>query len=531
MSPELVLQDRPRSATLESGSRKRRRSATPEDYVNVVKTARFASKQIEALDYRYVKILGHGGFGITILYEMTPIEGKRRFVVIKAPLEKEIDAKVKDSVGQERQMLAVRGHTPPHHMPHRCLQRFIELICWVDWQNFEGAKHIIQAHSWPEGLQELINERDGTDAADLGLYIISDYYRRGDLQKAVQKFVDAHETRRKEGREPVGRPLLPNRLLWHMFDCLFKGVVGMAYPPIDRKYYADGARGLIEEYSLLSEPTTNYIHFDLSLDNVLVGDPDQPGEQNPRHPIVPPLVISDFGLSMDINDRIRQDLIRIWNTRMRGKELYYTPEQFTSEWDHVETLPAGLQPAGARIAGNYTWKTNLFQVGMNPPRPLAWALDDEDQQPYIRTYGSWLTRNLRLSLVDDNLRRLVAECMIEDPARRPEVGYIHERIQEALSATDDQEKTGLRRFVDKFYGDPPEPIRAPDLMLRAWLQNRFWADRRRAPEYYLRRAPDAPANEDPREAPRGQGGAQEQGATGQGGAQEQGAADQGSVQS
>ncbi|KAK3382176.1 kinase-like domain-containing protein [Lasiosphaeria ovina] len=500
ISLEPEPQDTSRSATLELGPRKRRRSATPENYENVVKTARFASKQIEALDYRYVKILGYGGYGITILYEMTPIEGKRRFVVIKAPLEKDINAKVKDRVDKERQMLA----------------------------NFEGAKHITQAHSWPEGLQELLNERDGTDAADLGLYIILDYHRRGDLQNATQKFVDAHERRRKESKEPVERPLLPNRLLWHMFDCLLKGVIDMACPPIDRKNYADEERGLIKESALLPETTTNYIHFDLSPDNVLVGDPDQPEEQNPRHPIVPPLLISDLGLSMDINDGIRQDPIRIWKTRERGKELYYTPEQFTSEWDHVETLPADLQPTGARIAGNYTWKTNLFQVGMimwsmitlrwNPQPLLAWALDDDDQQTYTRTYGGWLTRNPRLSSVDDNLRRLVAECMIEDPARRPEVGYVHETIQEALSITDDQEKIKLRTFVDKFYCDPPEPIRVPDLMLRAWLENRFWADRRRAPEYYLRRAPDVPANEDPREAPGGQGGARE------------GVADQGSVQ-
>ena len=80
----------------------------------------------------------------------------------------------------------------------------------------------------------------------------------------------------------------------------------------------------------------------------------------------------------------------MWMSRESGKQLWYSPvcphyqkaharelnvrlqEQFTTEWKHVTRYP----PLSAKVAGKYSWKTNMFQLAQ-----VMWCLITHCQPP------------------------------------------------------------------------------------------------------------------------------------------------------
>ncbi|PSR73364.1 hypothetical protein BD289DRAFT_487563 [Coniella lustricola] len=110
---------------------------------------------------------------------------------------------------------------------------------------------------------------------------------------------------------------LSNRMLWLIFECLFKSCVAMAYP---ERWWEPGRDAWIEAMRLVDErvplsavpvvpggpvrlPERPMVHFDLDPQNVLIGDFGQPGQ---AHSIMPVFKVADPGLSQIINDKTRE---------------------------------------------------------------------------------------------------------------------------------------------------------------------------------------------------------------------------------
>ncbi|KAK7712226.1 hypothetical protein SLS63_012464 [Diaporthe eres] len=59
---------------------------------------------------------------------------------------------------------------------------------------------------------------------------------------------------------------------------------------------------------------------------------------------------------------------RLWAKRLRGKDGWWLPEQFSAEWDNVnyEPFSEGITnfATGAGAAGAFNEKSNVFHIGM-----------------------------------------------------------------------------------------------------------------------------------------------------------------------
>lgn len=74
------------------------------------------------------------------------------------------------------------------------------------------------------------------------------------------------------------------------------------------------------------------------------------------HNHAPTVKIGDFGTSRCIpEDKLP---IAHHELRMHGTDGFYTPEQFHKSWDHSDW-------EGGGIAGQYSFRTNLWQIGAN----------------------------------------------------------------------------------------------------------------------------------------------------------------------
>jgi len=172
----------------------------------------------------------------------------------------------------------------------------------------------------------------------------------------------------------VTQKFFPNRILWLFFECLFKGVVAMDHPPLFYDDFDDtgGPDGPLEEERVPSkknprlQPSPDFVHFDLDPLNILVGDFDTIFKGG--HNFTPILKIGDLGLG-EKTDKLKQDPIGIWRSRGKGKPGLglLSPEQFSEEWDYIGSTPALETKFKPKIAGQYSWKTNLFQVGLVRP--------------------------------------------------------------------------------------------------------------------------------------------------------------------
>ncbi|KAK4140571.1 uncharacterized protein C8A04DRAFT_31908 [Dichotomopilus funicola] len=335
---------------------------------------------------------------------------------------------------------------------------------------------------------------------DLRDVMFLEYMPRGSLDKAIKTASDKQMA-------------FPNRALWHMFHCLVKACIGMAFPPERYKRLGIHYRGQDPPFreELPGNPgqiytKDRYVHFDIDPQNVLVGD------DNPEtgHHIIPLLKLSDFGLASDIPNQDLSNHEWMLSLRRLAKYLFFTPEQFTDQWD---TVPRGVAPGAMNprpsVAGNFSWKTNLYQMGLTmmclitkefppqpphprrihippiyyhdlddddadymesptseapPPEPGAdepsshnlrtyqgqqdWhdalfdtadmELDDEDEVKanWIRvwTYGGHLMddRVPEYVRVDRELRRLVAQCLCNDPRYRPRMAWLDRKIAKCI---------------------------------------------------------------------------------------------------
>ncbi|KAK3319613.1 kinase-like domain-containing protein [Cercophora scortea] len=269
-----------------------------------------------------------------------------------------------------------------------------------------------------------------------------------------------------------------SKVLWLIFECLFKGIVGMAYPP---RYYDDfqrtgGRHGPLVEERLplvMTDLSPDWIHFDLDTSNVLVGDFNLGGSKD-DHGLIPIMKVADLGLAAPMMTVMKVAAVDMWLYRKCGKRGgYYAPEQFHPEWNYIHGLPSMETRFTPTVAGRYSWKTNLYWVGLimwslvtlhRPPRAphpyhsIPFTTYDNTEWKEHWTYGGYMYSE-RWKHIDAELRRTIAACMSDVPEDRPDMrdlwDLIQRKVHESAGAGEDDEKT--RMWARDFFEKPGVP--------------------------------------------------------------------------
>ncbi|KAK4098423.1 hypothetical protein N658DRAFT_509591 [Parathielavia hyrcaniae] len=385
-----------------------------------------------------------------------------------------------------------------------CINRTLRAVASVArekyYQNaYRGALHVAQTRDAPPLTQLAMGalQRELLDGI-----IYSEYVGRGSLHKVLCQ-VQANVTR------------FPNRLLWVIFQCLVQSCIALEYPPVKdraRNLPKDGNGSVVGVFSERVPPEcrqayyeavtnrtwkhegstpggTGVVHFDIDPQNILVGNTNV-GPANDGHALFPVLQLADFGLARVVNlAYVKNGRMRgtvgflnskdaMWNFRNMGKPGYFAPEQFSEEWDWVEELPRTENPPHD-TAGKYGFKTNLYQfavvmsilITMHSPAlpPYPEEIDIFDpanplQQIRAWSYGGYLLDDRRWGGVDRELRLMVAQCMCDVPAHRPDLmqlqGAIAEKMANAVWAGAD-DTPQVRAWVQMMVAQPVPPQAPP----------------------------------------------------------------------
>ncbi|KAK3295083.1 uncharacterized protein B0H64DRAFT_344810, partial [Chaetomium fimeti] len=259
----------------------------------------------------------------------------------------------------------------------------------IKTDEFQDAMHIIQTRRIPPvqnpRSSRRVRAREGPQTSrrwdqhdrDMTGIMLLEYCQRGSLDKALS--VSALKDIR-----------FPERALWHMFHCLIEALIALAYPPPQHGNLYNGLLPPFMERIPENEEKARWVHFDIDPQNILVHT-SQPGSE---HPLVPSLKLCDFGLATGLSEEVLRKKDHMLTFRTWAKHFFFTPEQFSAEWDYIpwNEIPATTYPR-PRVAGNFTWKTNLFQMGAvmaclitkcyppAPPRPGRLIIPGRDLDP------------------------------------------------------------------------------------------------------------------------------------------------------
>ncbi|KAK1774848.1 kinase-like domain-containing protein [Copromyces sp. CBS 386.78] len=323
--------------------------------------------------------------------------------------------------------------------------------------------------------------------------MVMEYLIRGSLYRWFDKL-----GKLKYEKEPD--LCIPNRVLWDMMACFMKMCMAMEYHPLQVHPEVNDGGYMIPE-KVGAPPGTGLVHFDIDPQNVLIGDFDwekttrkvasthpQFETMTDKHDRTPIFKLIDFGLACEMKpgDPNRRDLENLWHRRKYGKPGYYVPEQFTREWDAVVDSP---DVQNARVAGQYSWKSNLWQFGMimhiaitlrwnpkhtihNPGRVNLICRNDkpleEQTTERLPIYGAHLL-DQQYDQVPLRLRHLVARCLCEYPEHRPSFEELHAEIQRAWDDENKEEMEAARQWCQRHFERPPNPSPPP------WMQVEDWA--------------------------------------------------------
>ncbi|KAK3997936.1 kinase-like domain-containing protein [Cladorrhinum sp. PSN332] len=436
------------------------------------------SKQMRPAGFKFIKILGWGGLGVCSLYEVDDGAGEKTRVVCKLDLDSRhnyIHREIKAHVATAGAKHVIQRVILQHH--HTQIEQVTKQLRAFDPPpDNDPAKADADLNDF-----EVIDE-----AEDEEFEVLERKFVELDMKKDYKGSLDTHERvlfiefmSRGRFDDYIGKVAqqkseFPDQVLWQVFDCLFRAVIGMAYP---NSFQPVGSDPRTEHIPPISETSRGLpvldsrsrmqriIHFDLEPLNILVDGFDQD-----EHNIVPLIKVSDLGLAKMTNGR-ETDALKIWATRRSGKYHIYPPEQHTIEWDYIDELP-NLRIS--ETAGNYNWWTNLYQVAL-----VMWkliTLCEYEYPPVIEelaimqtdgtltkewTYGGHLF-NPKFDNIDVDLRNLIAMCMIHNPTHRPTMEDIELSIRNHL----DNDKTAgdpmVRTWVQDYFGGAPPPQRVPD---------------------------------------------------------------------
>ncbi|KAK3950105.1 hypothetical protein QBC32DRAFT_399746 [Pseudoneurospora amorphoporcata] len=465
-------------------------------------------------EFRIKKVMGWGGMGAVLLAELAqPKEGKLQKVVIKMNLKE----KAREHFLQEKQnhiRVARAAHVvqcvvvedngqlkdknnialPPgapaikrKHAGDAADEAFhvAKKTRLTDEQAPGGGRPVVAAPA-PGQAPRQAAPREGTKRRSYGKYNINSHpdllviepMWRGDFELWIRKMAHSGDK-------------FHSKVLWLIFECLFKGVLAMAHPPQHYQEYSEtgGRTGpVIEERLPKREDVAKFdkdefIHLDLDLANILVGDFNVPTRDS--HSITPNIKIADLGLGENMAT-VKNDFFKMWGSRYCGKPSagWLAPEQFHPEWDYIKYTPLTAVNIHPNIAGNYTWKTNLYWVGqimwclvtlhkpsrmpfpywvkdLRPPshrRGRAQSTEEDDQgNPRFWSWGG-LLNHARYNHIDEDLRAAIVLCMADQPALRPEAkqlwDWIHEKTTTEWEGLSEGE---ARQWAAKFFEQPGVP--------------------------------------------------------------------------
>ncbi|KAK4132684.1 kinase-like protein [Trichocladium antarcticum] len=428
--------------------------------------------RMQVAGFRFVKILGWGGLGVASLFEaVDPGRGTKK-VVCKMDLRRdvpcvkgEIEMHLKTAGAKhviQRVVLArpsargaaaepppaVAGRAPGYRQPRGAALR-------------AALQAAIGGLLSPEARAAAEEDARQKLDEDQGVLFI-EYMERGRLDDHIAKVA-------------IKGTHFPNEVLWQVFDCLFRAVIGMAYP---NAFQPVGSNPRTDDISQVSETCyglplrggfeDTIVHFDIDPLNILVGDFDQ-GDHN----LVPVIKVADLGVAKLFGLMDRFKTVPMWSARKCGKAHIMTPEQFSEEWDYIDSTPAAAQ---SQVAGNYNWWTNLYQIGLvmwtmitlhhteQPPvaDELALANHDGTITPGVFSYGGILLHP-SFAHVDAELRHLVMLCLNYDPTTRPSMAQISEALDRRVCRFGPvtPEAEYAQQWAHNLFGGPPPPDSRP----------------------------------------------------------------------
>ncbi|KAI1749458.1 hypothetical protein F4782DRAFT_549735 [Xylaria castorea] len=203
-----------------------------------------------------------------------------------------------------------------------------------------------------------------------------------------------------EKRSELDEPL-PNRLLWSLFLCLCRIVVGLAWPPRDLGKQVRGKPAL-EVIPPLNErgerpPKSRLLHGDFHGQNIMI-DKLEPLE----HKSVPLLKLIDFGMSRDLPVRANelQDIVVKTNIRAIGEVML------------------GL------LRGNVSGGPGMMDITYNgqPRRINSYATDLDKLSTKYKAPAVMVAKHQdRIDNLDPEIRSLVAACVAVRVEDRPNI--------------------------------------------------------------------------------------------------------------
>ncbi|KAK4462401.1 hypothetical protein QBC42DRAFT_327152 [Cladorrhinum samala] len=411
-------------------------------------------------EFRYLKTLGCGGQGLAALYEYTPNldrRGEVRHVVIKYffPHERRIAR-----VGRAQAVARAREIARK------------EVFFAAGFLRAAHVTQLARIQQLPPRAMLFFNLPDGCATA-------LEYYARGDAHGALKRFSQYYWSTLNNAQ----RISLPKKFYWNIFKCLWRMHVAMAYPPRsfagDQDAFCASTELINEEFPGFFDPgarrqPSRLVHFDLDPQNILVGDFDD--DRGSDHYSVPNLKVSDFGCMQDVTRAKLRDAACMQRFRAIGKTAYLAPEQFTTEWDLPFFDPrAPPQDWPAEVAGKFSNKTNLFQLGMvmynfltltmmgtSDPRPQPIPYPHHPHHPVEagkppgRTYASVLLYDDQAGHIEPYLRDLVIRMLYEDADRRPDFMEVESilRITQPWARGDDES----RDLSERIFNQPSQAV-------------------------------------------------------------------------
>ncbi|KAK9424838.1 putative Kinase-like protein [Seiridium unicorne] len=282
-------------------------------------------------------------------------------------------------------------------------------------------------------------------------FVLLEYVENGSLASLIKKLtVDG-------SRDPVHFDIDPTNILINGFEL--------------------GSAGLAQWKTALAN--------DGAAAKTIVHTDRRPDREPDEHALVPRLKVQEhhFHVAYYLNKRN-------W-----GKQGFVAPEQFGGEWDMIDADPNGDEISEQETAGQYSCKTNIWQIAWTmwtlitqkyapePPQPqipphlrrggLYFASDDTKRGFDETLLGAGYTGPisycaLLLDLdindydwVDLELRRVLFECMYHQPADRPTLESLLQTAKAKIAQDFHETDQQVRTWMAKWLYDAPTASGAP----------------------------------------------------------------------
>ncbi|KAF2965723.1 hypothetical protein GQX73_g7847 [Xylaria multiplex] len=253
-------------------------------------------------------------------------------------------------------------------------------------------------------------------------WFFEEYLENGSLTKFLERFL-AHHVKEHEGNANPPPAQLPNRMLWNIFLCLVKMVVGMTWP--------GGQSNLYPEKLMVDQPLRSFQHGDIHDGNLMFKSKI---DEDFAHSILPGLKLIDFaaGRILKEDDQVR----RVDDPGVTEGVVEYVFNSFT---------PPVESPILASRSRNIFFIGKMMAMLVLPERldQLAEEIIPERAQSGLLPSSPLLvgaTESIAVELlptsphrppagVDGDLVNLIAACMAAKPEHRPRIHRLEEYVR------------------------------------------------------------------------------------------------------